>query len=91
MAIYEYIIPAIIDQVLDHEINCPHCNNKMELLNYRKKRKPKEINLTVCKCISGCLNEFYEPGDIKEYFFVAHSPSDAPAIREYIISKILNK
>lgn len=81
MAITTYTSPARIEDVKDHSVNRPKCGNKMTVRNYFKKRK-KELVLTTCLCYSGCLNVDPEPGEFKEYFFVAYNASDAQNVAD---------
>lgn len=87
MSITTYTSPAWIEEIKEHDINCPICNVKMTLKDYYKKKRGNrgEHFLTTAICYNGCKNEDAEPGDTKEYYFVGHNLADMPAVLKRII------
>jgi len=89
MSVTTYTSKARIETVIDHNINCPKCDSSMAVKEYYKYKKfGKGVHwLTQCTCLNGCLNIDPEPGEQKEYFFVASSVEEAYVVAERIKNK----
>ena len=93
MSIITYTSPAWIEEIKEHEINCPICNNKMTVKEYYKKKKFKrgEHFISTAICYNGCINEDSEPGDIQEYYFCAHNFSDLVNVHKRVVNNKVTK
>lgn len=82
MSVTTYTSPAWIEEIKEHDINCPICNVKMTLKDYYKKKGHKrgEHFLTNAICYNGCKNKDAEPGDIIEFYFCGYNLNDMPAV-----------
>lgn len=89
MSITTYTSRADVQLIEDHEVNCPKCYHKMVVKDYykQKKRGRGQHWLTSCTCLNGCLNLDPNPGESKEYFFVAYNVDDAHVVADRIKKK----
>lgn len=92
MSITTYTSPAWIEEIKEHNIDCPICGVKMTLKDYYKKKRGNrgEHSLTTAICYNGCKNEDAEPGDIQEFYFVGYNVQDMERARQSVIN-YLNK
>lgn len=90
MSVTTYTSPAWIEEIKEHDINCPICKNIMVVKDYYKKKKFKRGQhwLTAAICQNGCKNEDAESGDIQEYYFCAHNFDDLKNVHKRISDKL---
>lgn len=88
MSITTYTSRAWIEEIKQHDINCPICGVKMTLKDYYKKKcgSRGEHFLTNAICYNGCKNEDSE----QEFYFVGHNVQDMERARQSLMN-YLNK
>lgn len=86
MSVVTYISRSRIEDVMDHKVTCPHCGDLMVVREYYHLKKNKLV-LVTCICYNGCLNVDPEPGEFKEYFFVAYDLEDCYRVAERLKNK----